>query len=440
MNIERTAYHRNRSRNIRRVAFEIEPVYVHEEVAFAGVFEAERLFALVKLDRRRSFVPVVPAVRLGRIHRKGRKRLARRINHRNRRLFFGFGSDARRERIGARRRNLHAVFGEVAVVNPADIRDTVFVGFHLHAVHSRIVFGFDLCRKRHRFERLVRDFQVCIEFILGSRCRNKACSVALVFHVQEFLVRCADGKVSECATLPRHGIDSEAATGADARNGAVLPLRRKRRENADLSVVALHEHFIHARNCTEVTVNLERRMRIEKVIIGLARSQEHTDHLVGMIAIVHTSPEVDFPGKGPTRRIVAALFQRNACALDQVRSIFVVNLGAREKTVQVRNMAVVVGRVVPVIEPFHNLSVLTRPCRRKALDCSLHLRLQIGIDAKNLRGLGRVVEHVADNLVVHRRTKAHMIAAVVIFRRIARGCHQVLIAAHRFFNEAVQIK
>ena len=67
---------------------------------------------------------------------------------------------------------------------------------------------------------------------------------------------------------------------------------------------------------TEVTVNLERWVGIEKVVVSLVRSEEHADHLVSVIAIVHAGPEIDFPGERPTGSIVATLFQRNGRALD----------------------------------------------------------------------------------------------------------------------------
>ena len=113
--------------------------------------------------------------------------------------------------------------------------------------------------------------------------------------------------------------------------------------------MALHEHLVHAGDRTEVAVNLERRVRIEQVVVRLARGKEHANHRVGMVAVVHAGPKVDFPSERPAGRIVTALFQRDAGALDQIRSFFRRNLRAREEAVQVRNMAVLVVRIVPIL-------------------------------------------------------------------------------------------
>ena len=201
--------------------------------------------------------------------------------------------------------------------------------------------------------------------------------------------------------------------------------------------MALHEHLVHAGDRTEVAVNLERRVRIEQVVVRLARGKEHANHRVGMVAVVHAGPKVDFPSERPAGRIVTALFQRNAGALDQIRSFFRRNLRAREEAVQVRNMAVLVVRIVPILEPFRNLSVLTGLCRRQALDSRFHLGAHIFINAQNLGSLDGVIQHVADNLVIHRGAKADVVTTVVVFRGIARGGHQILVAGFRFFHEAV---
>ena len=201
--------------------------------------------------------------------------------------------------------------------------------------------------------------------------------------------------------------------------------------------MALHEHFVHARDCTEVTINLERRMGIEQVVVSLARREKHANHSVSMVAIVHTGPEVNLPSERPAGSIVTALLQCDACTLDQVRSFFRGNLSAREKAIQVRNVAVFIVGIVPVLEPFRNLSILTGLCRREALDSCFHLGTHIFINAKDLGSFNRVVQNIADNLVVHRRAKANVVTAVVVFRRITRSGHQVLVARGRFFDEAV---
>ena len=138
---------------------------------------------------------------------------------------------------------------------------------------------------------------------------------------------------------------------------------------------------------------------------------------------MHAGPEVDFPGERPAGRIVTALFQGDAGSLDEVRSLFRRNLCAREKAVQVRNVAILVVRVIPVLQPFRNLAVLARLCGREPLDGRLHLGTNILVDAQNLGRLDGVVQHVANNLVIHRGAKADIVTAMVVFWGIARGRH-----------------
>ena len=87
------------------------------------------------------------------------------------------------------------------------------------------------------------------------------------------------------------------------------------------TVMALKQHFAHTGRIAEVTVDLEWWMSVEEVWIdapfwelpclGIAwqEAQQVADNGVGMVAVEHTCPEIDFPTQTPACCHVAALQQ-----------------------------------------------------------------------------------------------------------------------------------
>ena len=98
----------------------------------------------------------------------------------------------------------------------------------------------------------------------------------------------------------------------------------------DGSVMALKQEFCHAGSESEVAVNLERRMSIEKIRVdtpvgiffckGIARQQiQHVvDDRQGMIAVKHPCPEVDLPSEAPSGSHIPTLQERGTRTFEKV--------------------------------------------------------------------------------------------------------------------------
>lgn len=122
-------------------------------------------------------------------------------------------------------------------------------------------------------------------------------------------------------------IDLKSATGTQSLDLAVGPYRRKRGQQIDESIVALHEHLGYTGHTTEVSIDLERRMRIEEVgicatfLLLIAHEGELvSDQLVSMIAIEHTCPQAHFPSHAPTGGRVATVDERGAGGIEELGS------------------------------------------------------------------------------------------------------------------------
>ena len=85
--------------------------------------------------------------------------------------------------------------------------------------------------------------------------------------------------------------------------------------------MALQQHFGDSGSCTEVSVNLERRMEIEEIVRG-AFLEEELQMIVCCVPILKTCKEVDNPRPAPTcvpPAIAQAVFQRFAGCSREVR-------------------------------------------------------------------------------------------------------------------------
>ena len=137
-----------------------------------------------------------------------------------------------------------------------------------------------------------------------------------------------DDGFAQLASVPFHA-DREAAPCHQAAYASIAPHVGEGGQQVDCSVMALQQHFGHSCGVSEVPVDLEGRVCVEQVGIGssfgifllhcIARKQfEHVaDDSVGMVAVQHTCPEVDFPSDAPSRGHVAALEQGVLCGLEE---------------------------------------------------------------------------------------------------------------------------
>ena len=103
--------------------------------------------------------------------------------------------------------------------------------------------------------------------------------------------------------------------------------------------LALQQHFSNAGCTTEIAIDLEGGMEAEQVrrracaaavVAGLAaiidRTKQHREQFVGAVAIVQSSPEIDFPSKRPSGAGVAAV---SACMIMKNRQVDVFRPAAK---------------------------------------------------------------------------------------------------------------
>ena len=243
---------------------------------------------------------------------------------------------------------------------------------------------------------------------------------------------------------PSASLRDKAAAGAEALHEAVLQRFRQGRQQVDGLVVALEEELGDAGRAAEVTVNLERRMGVEEVGIGAARHAEAAagrdqrelvrNQLESVITVQHARPEADLPAHRPARGGVSTLDQRVAHALGEHRRAVRGDLVAGIKAPEVRDVAVVVGRAVPVLKPLLQLAVLADLHRRQA---AAHRRERVGegrVAAEDAGRALRIGEEVGHELVVHRDAREHVGLQVrrTVLRRVGGRHHEV--ARVRIFN------
>ncbi len=132
----------------------------------------------------------------------------------------------------------------------------------------------------------------------------------------------------------------------------------------DLARLRLQEHLGDAGSRAEVTIDLKRRMRVEKVgvdaaalavvnVVPRARNvQQVTQQEVRMITIQQPRPEVDAPCHRPPGGLVAARGQGDLRGGGQVRRRHGRNLASRMKREEVRDVAMFVADIIAVLRPF----------------------------------------------------------------------------------------
>ncbi len=161
-----------------------------------------------------------------------------------------------------------------------------------------------------------------------------------------------DADFFRCTGAPG-GTHGDIVPGLDAVERAVSPGSRDGGKHADQAGIVGHEHLVDAGGGAEVAVDLEGRVRIPEVGVG-GVGDDVAHHLVGAITVEQLGPEVDLPSHRPAGTAVAAVFQRFAGGLSQIRGGVDGDVSARPQRVQVRDVAVadlaeVIG-VLPLAE------------------------------------------------------------------------------------------
>ena len=197
-------------------------------------------------------------------------------------------------------------------------------------------------------------------------------------------------------------------------------------------MIALQQHLGNAGGIAEITVDLERRMRIEEIVIdaavdltrgiGRGMAQSVVKHRMGVVAVERTRPQVDAPAERPSGGDVAAETKRIDGGFEI--GAFGGYLSERIKTHKMRLVAVaVLTRLISARFPFaQNRSscgyavYLVTPCASIGLygqtlvEAAVSvgkLRLEIiadaGVGAKHLDSLESRFKQIADNLLCMRR-------------------------------------
>ena len=110
------------------------------------------------------------------------------------------------------------------------------------------------------------------------------------------------------------------------------------------------QHLGNPGTSSEVSVDLERRMRTKQVgicaspvlhvhVFAEGRSEQVGQQLVSMLPIVQTRPEVHFPAHRPAGTFIPARFECFACGSGQIGSPFRRNFIGRIQAVQVGDVA-----------------------------------------------------------------------------------------------------
>ena len=164
---------------------------------------------------------------------------------------------------------------------------------------------------------------------LGSCVAYNACALALTLSPAE-----VNGKVTHCLHTCYVTV--------------LLPYSGKRRQNVDVSVCALQQHLGHTRAYSEVTVNLERSVAVEEVVIDTTLTlvgsvccrvlQSILNDNVSVVAILSASPEVNLPTHRPSCCSVATMLQ----SINGGHKVLALgsNLVHWEQSHKVRNVAV----------------------------------------------------------------------------------------------------
>jgi len=167
----------------------------------------------------------------------------------------------------------------------------------------------------------------------------------------------------QLARFPGHLFDDKPAPAAQSFHATVGPYLRQRGKQVYRSGMALYQHLSDPCRTAEVAIDLEGRMRVEQVGVGAAvlsfllfgRAYLFSDQFIGMVPVQQACPQTYLPSHRPSRRVVAPGEERGTCRVEEYRRGPVADLPARIEPPQVRDVAVTVVGMVPVVHPFLKL-------------------------------------------------------------------------------------
>ena len=126
--------------------------------------------------------------------------------------------------------------------------------------------------QRLEFRRLKRLFDISwCEQIIRTWSTGWSQVPTLQCHIRTHTQRASNGRTDGCfrefSLLPLD-VNHKTTTSSQSAHLALLPIVRKSRQQLHGTIMTLHQHLADTCRASEVTINLERRMRIEEVRIG----------------------------------------------------------------------------------------------------------------------------------------------------------------------------
>ena len=182
------------------------------------------------------------------------------------------------------------------------------------------------------------------------------------------------------------------------------------------SIMTLQEHLCDAGCYSEVTINLEWWMGIKEIRIGSSlriflylrirwqQAKHIADDSESMIAIEHACPEVRLPTQTPARSLVATMLQSSGCGMEQFRMRERRNLIGWIQSIEMRDMAMLILRIIRIHKPLLQLSVLSYLHRRNLRNQLLHRLALSLINPQYFRSLHGTGQGIEGYLVIHRAT------------------------------------
>ena len=171
-------------------------------------------------------------------------------------------------------------------------------------------------------------------------------------------------------------------------------------------------------------------MGIEEIRIGSAiriflclrirwqQTKHIADDSESMIAIEHTCPEVRFPTQTPARSLVATMLQSGGSSMEQFRMRERRNLIGWIQSIEMRDMAMFILRIIRIHKPLLQLSVLSYLHRRNLRNQLLHLLALSLINTQYFRSFHGTGQGIEGYLVIHRATSRY--GSFLSFRSLFR--------------------
>ena len=191
--------------------------------------------------------------------------------------------------------------------------------------------------------------------------------------------------------------------------------------------MALHQHLGDTGSTAEVAVYLEWWMCIEEITIGstlflvqsigeevvIGQGQLVVNQLISVITIQKTSPETNLPSHRPAGTRVATMYERSTSSIEEFRSLLRCNLITWIERIEMTHMAMIILRIIPVLDPFLQLSPLANLHRCHLSQYFLQVSSISGIFAQDFARSDNGREEFVEQFIIHRSAIAHRYLSIL---------------------------